>query len=126
MWRSTSSTTPARPSCGTSRTNLNFKDPNFRPSYVRIGGDGALYITDWQNPIIGHLQHNLRDPNRDRMHGRVYRITQDGRPMRKPVKMRGMNVDQVVEQLTTNEDDVRYRARLELTVAIMPQYSLQQ
>jgi putative heme-binding domain-containing protein len=91
------------------------KDPNFRPTYVRIGGDGALYITDWQNPIIGHLQHNLRDPNRDHKHGRVYRVTVDGRPLRKPVKMRGMSIDEVVAQLTSTEDDLRYRARLELT-----------
>lgn len=94
---------------------LYSRDPNFRPSYVRIGGDGALYITDWQNPLIGHLQHNLRDPNRDHSHGRVYRVTVDGRPLRKPLKMRGMSVDQVVAQLTSADDDVRYRARLELT-----------
>lgn len=91
------------------------KDPNFRPSYVRIGGDGALYITDWQNPIIGHLQHNLRDPNRDHRHGRVYRVTADGRPLRKPVKMRGMAIEEVVAQLASPDDDIRYRARLELT-----------
>ena len=28
-------------------------------------------FVDWQNPIIGHMQHNLRDPNRDKVHGRV-------------------------------------------------------
>ncbi len=94
---------------------LSSSDPNFRPSYVRIGGDGALYITDWQNPIIGHLQHNLRDPNRDHKHGRVYRVTVDGCPLREPVKMRGMSVEEVVAQLASAEDDVRYRARLELT-----------
>lgn len=96
-------------------TILSSKDPNFRPSYVSIGGDGALYVTDWQNPIIGHLQHNLRDPNRDHGHGRVYRITMEGRPLRKPVKMRGMSVTEVVAQLASPDDDVRYRARLELT-----------
>jgi putative heme-binding domain-containing protein len=94
---------------------LSSKDPNFRPSYVRIGGDGALYVTDWQNPIIGHLQHNLRDPNRDHKHGRVYRITVDGRPLRKPVKMSTLSVEEVVAQLASPEDDLRYRARLELT-----------
>ena len=41
-------------------------DPNFRPSDLEIGPDGALYFIDWQNPIIGHMQHNLRDPSRDR------------------------------------------------------------
>ena len=40
-------------------------DANFRPVDVEIGADGALYFIDWQNPIIGHMQHNLRDPSRD-------------------------------------------------------------
>ena len=45
---------------------LQSTDPNFRPVDVEIGPDGALYFVDWQNPIIGHMQHNLRDPSRDR------------------------------------------------------------
>ena len=36
-------------------------DENFRPVDAEIGADGALYVADWQNPIIGHMQHNLRD-----------------------------------------------------------------
>ena len=49
---------------------LYSSDPSFRPADLEIGPDGALYFTDWQNPIIGHMQHNLRDPSRDREHGR--------------------------------------------------------
>ena len=41
---------------------LSSSDPSFRPADLEIGPDGALYFTDWQNPIIGHMQHNLRDP----------------------------------------------------------------
>jgi hypothetical protein len=37
-------------------------DPNFRPTDAEFGADGALYIADWQNAIIGHMQHNIRDP----------------------------------------------------------------
>lgn len=94
---------------------LSSKDPNFRPSAVRIGGDGALYITDWQNPLIGHLQHNLRDPNRNHRHGRIYRVTVDGQPLRKPVQMRGKSAEEIVKHLVSPDDDIRYRARLELT-----------
>ena len=36
-------------------------DTNFRPVDLEIGGDGAVYLLDWQNPLIGHLQHNLRE-----------------------------------------------------------------
>ena len=60
---------------------LSSSDPNFRPADLEIGPDGALYFTDWQNPIIGHMQHNLRDPSRGRTHGRVYRVTAEGRPL---------------------------------------------
>ena len=34
------------------------------------------------------MQHNLRDPSRDRTHGRVYRVTYEGRPLLKPVEDR--------------------------------------
>ena len=64
-------------------------DPNFRPVDVEIGPDGALYFADWRNPIIGHMQHHLRDPNRDHLHGRIYRVTYDGRPLLKPAKIDG-------------------------------------
>ncbi|MSQ94193.1 MAG: c-type cytochrome [Gemmataceae bacterium] len=94
---------------------LSSKDPNFRPSSIRIGGDGALYVTDWQNPLIGHLQHNLRDPNRGHTHGRIYRVTVGGQPLRKPVKMRGKSAEEIVKHLASSDDDIRYRARLELT-----------
>ena len=60
---------------------LSSRDPNFRPSDIEVGPDGAIYFLDWQNPIIGHMQHNLRDPSRDRIHGRVYRVTYEGRPL---------------------------------------------
>ncbi len=63
---------------------LSSRDPNFRPSDIETGPDGAIYFLDWQNPIIGHMQHNLRDPSRDRIHGRVYRVTYEGRPLSKP------------------------------------------
>ena len=90
-------------------------DPNFRPSDVEVGGDGALYITDWHNSLIGHMQHNMRDPNRDHEHGRIYRVTAEGRPLVKPAKMKGKPIAQVCENFFAAEDSTRYRARLELT-----------
>jgi glucose/arabinose dehydrogenase len=63
---------------------IQSEDPNFRPSDLEVGPDGALYFADWHNPIIGHMQHNLRDPSRDKRHGRVYRITHKTRPLNAP------------------------------------------
>jgi len=93
---------------------LSSSDPNFRPSDVEVGPDGAIYLLDWQNPIIGHMQHNLRDPSRDRTHGRIYRITYEGRPLLKPAKIAGEPVAKLLDLLKEPEDRVRYRARVEL------------
>jgi len=89
-------------------------DPNFRPSDVKIGPDGAIYFIEWQNPIIGHMQHHLRDPSRDHVHGRIYRITYSGRPLLKPVKIAGESIPNLLALLREPEDRTRYRARLEL------------
>jgi putative heme-binding domain-containing protein len=93
---------------------LSSTDPNFRPADLRIGPDGALYFTDWHNPIIGHLQHHIRDPNRDREHGRVYRVTCEGRPLLKSPAIAGAPVGKLLNLLKEPEDRVRYRARIEL------------
>jgi putative heme-binding domain-containing protein len=89
-------------------------DPNFRPSDIKIGPDGALYFIDWHNPIIGHMQHNLRDPSRDREHGRIYRVTYEGRDLLKPAKIAGEPIARLLELLKEPEDRVRYRAKIEL------------
>ena len=90
-------------------------DPNFRPTDIEVGGDGALYVSDWCNVLIGHMQHNMRDPNRDHAHGRIYRVTYKGRPLLKPVKLKGKPVADVLQAFYAAENGVRYRARLELS-----------
>src|SRR5207248_2461057 len=94
---------------------ISSTDPNFRPSDIEIGPDGAIYFLDWQNPIIGHMQHNLRDPSRDRIHGRIYRVTYEDRPLLKPVKIAGEPVAKLLDLLKEPEDRVRQRARIELS-----------
>jgi len=51
----------------------------FRPIDVRFGPEGALYIADWYDPIIGHYQASFRHPNRDAAHGRIWRVVAKGR-----------------------------------------------
>ena len=94
---------------------LSSSDENFRPSDMRIGPDGALYVLDWQNPIIGHMQHNLRDPSRGKTHGRIYRVTYPSRKLLTPVKIAGQPIEKLLELLEQPEDRVCYRTRLELT-----------
>ncbi len=57
---------------------LRTSDVNFRPIDVKIGPDGALYIADWSNPIINHGEVDFRDPRRDRVHGRIWRVSKKG------------------------------------------------
>ncbi len=93
---------------------VSASDPNFRPSDIEVGPDGAIYFLEWQNPIIGHMQHNLRDPSRDRTHGRVYRVTYEGRPLLEPVKIAGEPTGRLLDLLKEPEDRVRYRVKTEL------------
>ena len=94
---------------------LYSEDPNFRPSDIEVGSDGALYVCDWHNTIIGHMQHNMRDPNRDHEHGRIYRVTYKGRELVKPAKMIGKPIAEVCQNFYAKENSTRYRARLELS-----------
>ncbi len=93
---------------------LRSSDPNFRPVALQFGPDGALYVVDWFNPLIGHMQHSLRDPNRDHSHGRIWRITYPRRPLVERPKIAGTTVPALLELLRTYEDRTRYRARREL------------
>ena len=56
-------------------------DPNFRPVDMEFAPDGSMYLVDWHNVLIGHMQHNARDPLRDHVHGRIYRISYPSRPL---------------------------------------------
>ncbi|MCB1126701.1 MAG: HEAT repeat domain-containing protein, partial [Verrucomicrobiae bacterium] len=89
-------------------------DPNFRPSAVDVAPDGSIYFLDWHNPLIGHMQHHLRDPSRDHQHGRVYRITYEGRPLLKPKRIAGAPIPELLERLKEPENNVRTRAKVEL------------
>lgn len=90
-------------------------DPNFRPSDIEVAPDGMVYFTDWQNPIIGHMQHNLRDPSRDKIHGRVYRVRYEGRDLVKPTPIAGQPIEKLLDVLKEKDDRVRARARIELS-----------
>ena len=89
-------------------------DGNFRPIDLQFAADGSLYIVDWHNALIGHLQHNLREPNRDHSHGRIWRIKHKTRPLLNPPKIGGQPAPVLLDLLKARDDRTRYRARREL------------
>lgn len=95
-------------------TLLSCRDGNFRPVDLEWAPDGSLYIVDWHNALIGHLQHNLRDPSRDHSHGRIWRVTCKNRSLLQPAKIDGQPIPALLELLKSPEDRTRYRARREL------------
>ncbi len=89
-------------------------DRHFRPGAPQIGPDGAMWFLDWCNALIGHMQYSQRDPNRDKSHGRIYRLVYPSRPLVEPVTQYGKSAEELLDQLMAYEWRTRYRARREL------------
>ncbi|MEJ7738626.1 MAG: PVC-type heme-binding CxxCH protein [Chitinophagaceae bacterium] len=51
----------------------------FRPSDVTIGTDGAIYVTDWYDPVVGG--HQMKD---QKGYGRIYRISPKNKKLTAP------------------------------------------
>lgn len=77
---------------------LSSTDPWFRPVDIRQGPDGALYVADFYNKIIGHYEVPLAHPGRDRYRGRIWRIVCKNKD-HSPVDYSKMNVEQLIAAL---------------------------
>jgi putative heme-binding domain-containing protein len=86
----------------------------FRPIDARTGPDGALYIADWFNPIIQHGEVDFRDPRRDRVNGRIWRLTAKGRPLTAKVDFSKMTPEELLKQLGSPRRWNRQFATLEM------------
>lgn len=89
-------------------------DTKFRPVDMEFAPDGSLYLVDWHNVLVGHMQHNARDPLRDHVHGRIYRITYPSRPLIKPAKIVDATIEELLDNLKLPEYRTRYRTKREL------------
>ena len=55
--------------------------PTSGRSHSSSGPTGPSTSSTGSIPLVGHMQHSLRDPNRDHTHGRIWRITYPSRPL---------------------------------------------
>ncbi|MEO5998132.1 MAG: PVC-type heme-binding CxxCH protein [Chitinophagaceae bacterium] len=76
----------------------------FRPSDVSIGTDGAMYIADWYDPVVGG--HQMKDKTG---YGRIYRITPKNKTLKTPQINLG-TVDGQIEALKNPAINVRNQA----------------
>ncbi len=90
---------------------INTKNRAFRPCDIRMGPDGAVYFADWYNVIVGHYQASYRHPDRDLVHGRIWRLTRKDRPVVKVPRLAGLKPAELLAHLDSSERWVRYQAK---------------
>ena len=103
-------------------------DPWFRPVNLQIGPDGALYIADFYNRIIGHYEVPLDHPGRDRERGRIWRVVYTGKgvenaPQTAPatnIDVHAANLAELLELLADSNLTVRTHATHELVDRVGP------
>ncbi|MDA7625555.1 c-type cytochrome [Akkermansiaceae bacterium] len=99
---------------------LRSKHRNFRPIDVKVGPDGAIYVVDWYNPITCHQDDFYRHPDRDKTHGRIWRIAPEKGVLRPP-NLVGASVLKLLEALRAPERWTRLKAKQVLAGRELPQ-----
>lgn len=80
---------------------LTSRDLYFRPVNIEFGPDGCLYIADWYNKIISHNEVPTSHPERDRSHGRIWRIRHKSQKPREIVNFYEVPTNQLVKYLSS-------------------------
>jgi putative heme-binding domain-containing protein len=94
-------------------------DPWFRPVDVKMGPDGALYIADFYNSIIGHYEVPLDHPKRDRIRGRIWRVTYKGK-VNKNTDWTAADVQSLLNAFKQANLSVRFAATNQLADRVGP------
>ncbi|MDF9799630.1 putative heme-binding domain-containing protein [Catalinimonas alkaloidigena] len=85
-------------------------DPWFRPVDIKLGPDGALYVADFYNSIIGHYEVPLDHPRRDKVRGRIWRITYTGAAQTEDTNLADNTVEELIAALAHDNITVRMMA----------------
>ena len=92
-------------------------DPWFRPVDIKLGPDGAMWVADFYNRIIGHYEVRLDHPGRDRESGRIWRIVykgDGGTPAAKVPDLTAARPDELLRLLGQDNLSVRMAAATQL------------
>ncbi len=91
-------------------------DKRFRPVDVKMGPDGAIYICDWFNTVICHQDDSYRHPDRDKAHGRIWRVAVRGTssPKEHQPNLRQASIEQLVRNLRSQDRWKREQSKREL------------
>ena len=93
---------------------IKSEDPWFRPVNIKLGPDGALYVADFYNAIIGHYEVPLDHPKRDKQRGRIWRITYKGKSNERRDLTRA-TVDELIAALNADNLPLRMAATDQIT-----------
>ncbi len=71
----------------------------FRPVDIKVGPDGCVYVADWCDTRLTHV-----DPRDtwDRARGRIWRIEPNQYPQQKQVNLRDLSTQQLIDKLQSN------------------------
>ena len=84
---------------------LASRDNWFRPTMIKVGPDGALYIADMYREVIEHTQYIPRELQKDLAvragedRGRIYRVSPVGKTLRDVPRFDRMNTTELVQTL---------------------------
>ncbi len=90
---------------------LSSSSKKFRPVEVKMGPDGAIYVLDWFNPVIGHYQASMRDPSRDKSHGRIWKISAKDRPLLSIPKIASQPINVLLDSIGSKNYWTGYQVR---------------
>lgn len=96
---------------------LTCSDWWFHPVDLQLGPEGALYVCDFYNSIIGHYEVDLLHPKRDRTRGRIWRIVYTGdrkKPAPAVPNLGQLSLDELINRLSDSNGTVRNLAAFEL------------
>ena len=88
---------------------LKTTDPWFRPVDIQLGPDGALYVADFYNRIIGHYEVPLDHEGRDRTSGRIWRIVRTDQNEPRPTDLTALPLRKLVTMLSSPNQTQRYQ-----------------